>query len=170
MSLKKKVSLSLSSWFCIPEQGMKDFEILCRASAFLIKSKNYQPTNQEEKKQPQSFRSKYHVISASHVVAPWRYPKYFPDDWLQFVNEKHTHYTLELRHDDGVFITQTELIPTSIHHASRDLVALRVEDESIVSDLLEMFDVDTPNLFEGKLSVNEVSQHLIMYITLNVLS
>jgi hypothetical protein len=31
--------LSFSSWFCVPDQGMKDFEILCRASAFLIKAK-----------------------------------------------------------------------------------------------------------------------------------
>jgi hypothetical protein len=32
----RKVCLSLSSWFCIPEQGMKEMEILCRGSAFLI--------------------------------------------------------------------------------------------------------------------------------------
>jgi hypothetical protein len=32
----QRFSLSFTSWFCVPDQGMKDFEVLCRASAFLL--------------------------------------------------------------------------------------------------------------------------------------
>ena len=35
----RKLALSVSSWFCVPEQGMKEFEVLSRASAFLVKSR-----------------------------------------------------------------------------------------------------------------------------------
>lgn len=38
--LRQKLSLSVSSWFCIPENGMKDMEILCRGSGVIIKSPN----------------------------------------------------------------------------------------------------------------------------------
>jgi len=37
--LKRRVALSFSSWFCIPDQGMNDFEILSRASAFIVKAR-----------------------------------------------------------------------------------------------------------------------------------
>jgi hypothetical protein len=85
-------------------------------------------------------------LTASHVVAPWRFPKYYPDEWLQFVNEKHTHYTVELRHDDGVFMTQTELIPTSIHHATRDLAVLHLETASSADELFNALGLDVATL------------------------
>jgi hypothetical protein len=34
--LNKQFSLSFTSWFCLPDHGMKDFEVLCRASAFTL--------------------------------------------------------------------------------------------------------------------------------------
>ena len=37
--LRNRFSLSLSTWFCIPEQGMKDLEILSRSSASVIRTK-----------------------------------------------------------------------------------------------------------------------------------
>jgi hypothetical protein len=33
-------TLSFSSWFCVPEQGMKDMEILNRASAVVVPVRN----------------------------------------------------------------------------------------------------------------------------------
>ena len=120
----RKFALSISAWFCVPEQGMKEFEILSRASAFLLKRKS------------PSFKSKMHVLTASHVVAPWRFPKYYPQEWLQFVNEKNTHYTVEVRHDDGVFLTQACLAPFTFIHPTRDLAVLHLETED---DDLEVF-------------------------------
>ena len=132
-----RFALSLSSWFCVPEQGMKDMEILCRGSAFIVRS------------QTPSFLRKYHVLTASHVVAPWRFPKYYPDEWLQFVNEKHTHYTVELRHDDGVFMTQSELLPAAIHHVNRDMAVLHFENESVVTDLMEAVGITIADLHDN---------------------
>jgi len=143
MSKSKRFALSLSSWFCVPEQGMRDMEILCRASAFLVRSKDPQ------------FKHRYHVLTASHVVAPWRFPKYYPDEWLQFVNEKHTHYTVELRHEDGVFMTQSELLPAAVHHASRDLAVLHLENESTVNDLLKNLGFEAADLRDAQLVPGE---------------
>lgn len=117
-------ALSISSWFCVPEHGMNDLEILCRASAFLVKAIN------------PSFKHKFHVLTVSHAVAPWKWPKYYPEEWLQQVNEKHTHYTIEMRHDQGEFCSQTELIPQAFHHNSRDFTVMHIENESKVMEEL----------------------------------
>ena len=39
--IRSRLSLSLSTWFCIPEQGMKDLEILSRSSASVIRTKKH---------------------------------------------------------------------------------------------------------------------------------
>ena len=142
---QRQFSLSISSWFCIPEQGMKEFEILSRASAFVVKANSSlfkypygngkNNTTREISKDGENNRGKffqpeYHILTASHVVSPWRWPKYYPDEWLQYVSEKHTHYTVELRDESGVFITQSECVPVSYHHKNRDLAVLHLENEA----------------------------------------
>ena len=119
----RRAAWSMTSWFCIPEEGMKDLEVLCRASAFLVKAKNPQ------------FGRKYHVVTVSHCIAPWRFPNYYPEPWVQVVNEKHTHFTFEVRSNDGVFITQVECIPRSYHHKTKDLAVLHmVNEDRMVND------------------------------------
>ena len=125
----KRAAVSVSSWFCIPEQGMKDFEILSRASGFLVPAQA-------------QYRKQFHIVTCSHSISPWRWPKYYPMDWLQHVNEKHTYYTLEVRHDDGSFATQLELQPTSFHHKNRDVAALHLENEKDGVKLLENLGYD----------------------------
>jgi len=143
MKAGRRAVLSLSSWFCVPEQGMKDFEILNRASAFLVRSRSWKKQQEEGA----GIRGpRVHVLTASHVVAPWRWPKYYPEDWLQQVNERHTAYTLELRHDDGVFATQNELRPVSYHHAKRDLAVLHLEDEEDALEVMNELGVDVLTL------------------------
>lgn len=155
MSYKKKLALSISSWFCIPEQGMKDFEILCRGSAFLIPVRS------------NKFTHKFHVVTSSHVVAPFKWPNYYSADWLQAVNESHMHYTVEVRDSNGTFIIQQELLPQSYHHPEKDLAVLHIElsqdpnDENVdpnqdadpESDpelgLLSQFDIQPLSLFTG---------------------
>ncbi len=144
---------------------MKDMEILSRASAFLLptssssssalygsnspSSSNYiQGKGTESSNSNRTSRKfeiggiekKFHVLSASHVVAPWRWPKYYPDEWVQYVNETHTHYTIELRYPDGTFITQSELLPSSYHHRSRDIAVLHIEEEEQVLEVLHNLD------------------------------
>ena len=88
------------------------------------------------------------MVSTSHNVAPWRYPKYYPYDWLKFVNEKHVYYTLEVRFPDGSFCTQLDLLCESFHHKKRDLAALHfetdVESLTVAADLgFKALDLDS---------------------------
>jgi hypothetical protein len=158
---------------------MTEFEVLSRASAFLVKSlydgsgraakhrfpKGISATaespdlSEEQRMQLrkiQSFVPKYHVVTASHVVAPWLWPKYYPDEWLQHVNESHTHYTVELRDEDGVFVTQSECFPVSYHHQSRDLAVLHLEDEKTNIDMLREMEYEIPQLMMPPLANTEV--------------
>ena len=167
----RKLALIISSWFCVPEQGMQQFEVLSRASAFLVKSRYggqgfgarhrfpvglpkalseeaaaLPDDQQAELLATQTFVPQYHVVTASHVVAPWKWPKYYPDEWLQYVNQAHTHYTIELRDETGVFITQSECLPVSYHHPTRDLAVLHLEDEQEHTDILFDLGYEVPEL------------------------
>jgi hypothetical protein len=77
------------------------------------------------------------VVTSSHVVAPWKWPKYYPDEWLKFVNENYTHYSVELRHPDGMFETQNELAPISYHHPSKDIAVLHLMNEDSTIEVLK---------------------------------
>lgn len=132
---------------------MKDMELLCRASAFLLKSK--------ASSSPQiQFRNKYHVLTVSHAVAPWRWPKLYPQDWVRFVNESHTHYTIEARYPDGTLMNQTDLLPRSFHHGGgRDLAVLHIEprQEDAVLELFKGLSVEDELQL---LSHSDTSSHL----------
>lgn len=39
----RKICVSVSSWFCLPEQGMAQFEVLVRASGFLLPNAAFAP-------------------------------------------------------------------------------------------------------------------------------
>eukprot|EP01035_Chromulina_nebulosa_P022301 gene22301-28884_t len=47
------------------------------------------------------------------------------------------HYAVELRHDSGLFHIQSELIPVSYHHPTRDLAVLHLMNED---DVLKLYD------------------------------
>ena len=141
MDVKKRITVSISTWFCIPEQGMKDMEILCRSSAFAVRSKS------------QNFPHKMHFLTSSHNIAPWKYPKKYPEEWLHFINEKHTYYTIETRNPDGSFMTQSEMLPCSYHHISRDLAVLHLETDH--DELFETFSLEPHELSSRELTVGD---------------
>jgi hypothetical protein len=174
----RKLALSITSWFRVPEQGMKEFEVLSRASAFLVKSRFngqgpgakfrfplgkqrseddglYAETNEvvsqlrnnnSKDLEIPTFLPKFHVVTASHVVSPWLWPKYYPEQWLQYVDARHTHYTVELRDEQGVFITQSECIPITYHHPHRDLAVLHLDDEDENVNTLQELGYSIPEL------------------------
>jgi len=122
-------SLALSVHFKQPDFGMKDYEILSRASAFLLAvdppnpaasegpyghlAKNerdrqvqlYKQTNKytpaggpggREIKDlgwlefaPQEVRPTVHCVCSSHVLAPFLWKDYYPQDWLSKVKQEH---------------------------------------------------------------------------------
>ena len=141
----RRICLSVSSWFCIPEQGMKDMDILCRSSAFIVPVQNKEIFSEKS----------FHVVTCSHVVAPWKWPNYYPAEWLQAVNESHTYYTVELRQNDGVFQTQLDLLPRAYHHPNRDLAVLHFEDEKSSLDFLSALSVDALTLDGSEYSEQE---------------
>mmetsp|Transcript_24772 Transcript_24772/g.41903 ORF Transcript_24772/g.41903 Transcript_24772/m.41903 type:complete len:331 (-) Transcript_24772:234-1226(-) len=106
--LEKRNVLALTTWFCSPDLGMQDYEVLIRSSAFIVKSNL-------------SHGPGYHVVTSSHNLAPWRFPKYYPEPFLEYVNEGHIHYTLEVRNSEGESVTSIDIIPNSFHHPSRDI-------------------------------------------------
>ncbi|KAL7542972.1 hypothetical protein ACHAXR_012274 [Thalassiosira sp. AJA248-18] len=152
--------LALSVHFCHPDLGMKDYEILSRATAFLLQvdppdpneddvvvpdqhqqhsttSKSHDAKgfvkkaafphlkeNRELREKlllkqdykydpasgprrhahqlnwlefcPTAFRPKVHVVSSSHVISPWLWPKYYGQDWLRVIKQEHVRYSLEV--------------------------------------------------------------------------
>lgn len=65
--------LSLLTYFRLPEQGMREYDILSRSSATLIELKT---TN----------GNKFGFLGPAHVTQPWEYRHYYNLDWLSFVN------------------------------------------------------------------------------------
>jgi hypothetical protein len=76
-------------------------------------------------------------------VAPWRWPKLYTEDYLQHVNEKHTHYTIEMRHENGVFAHQADLITKVYHHPVRDLAVMHIALEDSVTEMYIQNDYET---------------------------
>lgn len=83
------------------------------------------------------------MVTCSHVVAPWRWPKLYPDDYLKHVNEKHTHYTIEMRHENGVFVHQADLHPRIYHHPTRDLAVMYMDCEDDTTELYMGLNLET---------------------------
>lgn len=84
-------------------------------------------------------------MTSSHVVAPWKWPKYYQEEWnwLSEVNEKHVHYTAEIRHNDGMFLQSFDVLPISYHHQHRDVAIMHFDEEEEVIRSLNEFDIKT---------------------------
>ncbi len=80
------------------------------------------------------------------MIAPWKWPKYYPQEWLKFVNESHTFYSIEVRHPDGIFEFQSELLPITYHHATKDLAAVNLMNEDKTIDTLQTLGVQILDL------------------------
>ena len=124
-------SLALSVYFKQPDLGMKDYEILSRASAFLLAvdpdpaggegdgpyshlAKNERDRTLKMHKQaskytpagypgdprtlqelgwleyaPREVRPTVHCVCSSHVLSPYLWKDYYPQDWLNKVRQEH---------------------------------------------------------------------------------
>ena len=122
---------------------MMEFEILSRASAFFVKSRT------------SNFSNRFHLVTASHVIAPWRFPKYYPDEWLQFVNQSHTRHTIEIRDESGFLTAESQLFSHSYHHATRDLAVLHLDDENEALEMFEAEGVESQDLLKRELVEGE---------------
>ena len=106
-------SLAVSTWFRLPEY-MERLEILSRGSAFRLASGG--------------------VVASAHVLAPWRFPNYFPEEWVKSVRPEHTRYFLERRSAAGVVEACTEA-SSPVCHAERDAAVLTPIDAAALDVL-----------------------------------
>lgn len=103
----------------------KEHELLARGSGFYVRG----PTT----------GAVIAVVSA-HVAAPHRFPRYFPQEWLQHVRDADCRSVLETRSADGKIVTgsiATQGLSSGFRHASLDVAAF-VLDESAMSDGKDM--------------------------------
>lgn len=135
-AITSRFCTNFTTWFILPEQGMKDLEILNRGSAFLVSARS------------KSFHHKYHLITASHVAAPYKWRNLYGDEFLNFISSKSTHHTTEIRHADGFLMAQLECETTSYHHPSRDLAVLHIKDEAEVVPVILKLGLQTLNLVD----------------------
>jgi hypothetical protein len=117
-------ALSLTSWFHSPliEMGQQH-EVLSRASCFAVQS-----------------RSRF-IVASQHVVFPFLYPAYYPEDTHGFVHALEPtdiRLTVELRDRNGAVLRQAPLSLSPIGHPSRDFVIIPVsEDAAVLRELLQ---------------------------------
>ncbi|OQR90569.1 hypothetical protein THRCLA_09278 [Thraustotheca clavata] len=108
--------LALTTHFRLPHEGMVEYEVLSRGSAIVGKRMvDKDPT-------------RFHVLTCAHVACPWLFPSYYPNDWLQHVDERFIKYTVAL-HDlvsnDKVWEFQLE--NRVMLHSSRDFAVLELD-------------------------------------------
>ncbi len=108
--------------FCVPELGMKDLELLNRATAFPVSL-----TRRKQSSNPFGVG----FVTSGHVVAPWLFPKYHKEsmEWLQYVKEEHCAYSLIM---DG---RAKKIVVHDVRlHNSSDIALLVPEDANVVPD------------------------------------
>ena len=109
----------VSSWFRVPEQGMDTFELLSRASGFLV------PRAGGE--------GGVHIVTSAHVVHPFAFPNYYPPAehaWLGFVGERHVMTKFEIRErTEGRVIVSIDLHDKVFRHESRDICVVHPHDQ-----------------------------------------
>lgn len=110
---------------------MQQYDILSRASVTPIQS---------------TVTDRVHLLTSAHVLSPWLYRNYYPDEWLDFVTEKHTKYTLEIRNPEGAILSQHSLSNEVFHHPTRDLACLHFADE--FASFVEMARAGEEQIFE----------------------
>mmetsp|Transcript_10674 Transcript_10674/g.25694 ORF Transcript_10674/g.25694 Transcript_10674/m.25694 type:complete len:489 (-) Transcript_10674:123-1589(-) len=213
-------SLALSVYFKQPDLGMKDYEILSRASAFLLavdpapasgesdgpyahlaknerdrtlklhkQASKYTPAGHPGDQRtldqlgwlefaPREVRPMVHCVCSSHVLAPYLWKDYYPQDWLKKVRQEHCAYSLEVFDNDPetmktVSLGKFALNPYPIHHPEgKDiaLIHLKQEDQTLkmltedlgleilrLRDLDEIYDKGDEVAFDGYV-VAEVNQ------------
>eukprot|EP00178_Gracilaria_changii_P026150 TRINITY_DN803_c0_g1_i2.p1 TRINITY_DN803_c0_g1~~TRINITY_DN803_c0_g1_i2.p1 ORF type:complete len:285 (-),score=33.72 TRINITY_DN803_c0_g1_i2:743-1597(-) len=112
------LAASHSSWFKIPEEGMKDFELLARGSSFFVPGPN---------------TGALIALTSAHVSAPHRYENYFPHEWLRHVQDGNCRSLIETRSENGKEVNTTICnvpLPSGFRHFSLDVAAFVLDERS----------------------------------------
>jgi len=96
---------------------------------------------------PKEARPQVHVVASSHVISPFLWKEYYPQDWLSVVRQEHCSYALEVynspAHAEQEPLLKLALHPTPYHHPEgRDISLIHLKDEESVLPLLKNLGVD----------------------------
>lgn len=182
-------SLALSVHFKQPDFGMNEYEILSRASGFLLAvdppdldssdgpyghlEKNERerrlklhkqdhkyspaggPSNRELKDlgwlefAPQEVRPTVHFVCSSHVLAPFLWKDYYPQEWLSKVNQEHCAYSIEVYDTESPeeSLGKFALNPYPIHHPEgRDIAFIHLQQEEENLKIMKQLGVKIHNM------------------------
>lgn len=122
-----RMSVSITSWFQLPDQGMMRYEMLSRGTAFCV----HPPAGKGGSTSPvEAANVPLYFFTCSHVTAPWRWPKLYPLPWLEYVKDEHTLCTLHVTDGRrGPVVKRFLLQPTVVHHDSLDVCVLRLQNQ-----------------------------------------
>lgn len=183
-SQPRKKSLALSVYFKQPDFGMEDYEILSRATCYLLgvdqpeqfrnegpyghlKEAEYRRKLKEHKHThkyspaagegrplmelgwlefvPKEVRPQVHVVASSHVLSPFLWKDYYPQDWLSQVRQEHCTYSLEVYDHERPEEALVKLALNSepFHHPEgRDLALIHFQEEKSSLSALKKVGVD----------------------------
>ena len=183
-------SLALSVHFKQPELGMKEYEILSRATAYLIavdppasKEKDetgpYSHLKKSEQQReerlfqnlhkysqpaapgrqlmdlgwlefvPREVRPQVHIVASSHVLAPYLWQDYYPQEWLKRVKAEHCTYSLEVfdPNKPQEALAKVALNRDVFHHPEgRDIALIHFQEEHSSLKLLRRLGVEMHRL------------------------
>ena len=193
---KVKQSLALSVYFKQPDFGMQDYEILSRASCFLLgvdpkestpqgpyshleaSEKEREMKKYKKKHQvtpatggngrkmidmgwlefvPREHRPQVHIVASSHVLSPFLWRDYYPQEWLAQVRQDHCTYSLEVFDETNpeTALAKFALNSQPYHHPEgRDIALIHLRDEQESLKILQNLGVnihhfrDPDKLFE----------------------
>jgi hypothetical protein len=100
----------------------------------------------------------YHLVTSSHNVAPWKFPKYYPEPFMKMINEDHVHFTAEIRMANGEMLSACDLSPVSFHHDSKDIAVLHLLDETAALNGFQQLGFKMLDIEDYKASEDEVTR------------
>jgi hypothetical protein len=118
--------LSVSSHFKVPEQGMKEYEMLSRGTAFCLSLPG-----------PPRAPSKLVLVTCSHVLAPYKWRQHFKEPWLEFVKDEHVECRIQAWKEEegdpgkGQLGDETRVQGLSSYHHILDLCMLPVHKNTV---------------------------------------
>jgi len=113
---------ALTCYFKVPGQ-MSSWDVLSRGSCFITAAQN-----------PSLSPHSHHIVASAHVVSPFKYPNYFSDEWLKFVDQSHCKYEITLIDEserDRTKCPTVNLINRPFHHSTRDLAVLHADNDAL---------------------------------------
>ncbi|KAL7575915.1 hypothetical protein ACA910_000715 [Epithemia clementina (nom. ined.)] len=79
---------------------------------------------------PREYRPNVHIVASSHVMSPFLWKDYYPQDWLNHVRKDHCRYSLDVFDAPGNSIGSFPLEAEPFHHPEgRDVALAHFSDE-----------------------------------------